>query len=80
MPGMALAFSVVMAFLAPRYPGWFGSGLPPFTQRFLAIHLLWIAISTAALTAAAIGAQMPRWPGGMPHGVRSTSCCAWRRY
>jgi hypothetical protein len=58
-PGTALAFSVLMAFLAPRYPEWFGGSLPPFTQQFLAIYPLWIAISAAALAAAAIGAQIP---------------------
>lgn len=59
MPGSALAFSLVMAFLAPRYPVWFGDALPPFTQRFLAIYPLWIAIGTAALVAAAVGEQIP---------------------
>lgn len=59
MPGSALAFSLVMAFLAPRYPGWFGDHLPPFTQRFLAIYPLWIALATAALVATAIGEQIP---------------------
>src|SRR5512143_1445705 len=59
MPGSALAFSLVMAFLAPRYPVWFGDPLPPFTQRFLSIYVLWIAISAAALVAAAIGEQIP---------------------
>src|SRR5512143_183410 len=58
-PGSALAFSLVMAFLAPRYPGWFGDHLPSFTQGFLSIYPLWIAISAAALAASAIGEQIP---------------------
>jgi hypothetical protein len=59
MPGSALAFSLVMVFLAPRYPGWFGAPLPPFTQAFLSIYPLWIAISAAALVASAVGEQIP---------------------
>ncbi|HET7062626.1 MAG TPA: hypothetical protein VFI49_00010 [Rudaea sp.] len=58
-PGTALAFSLLMAFLAPRYPGWFGETMPAFTQRFLAFYPLWIVLSTAALTAVAFGEQIP---------------------
>ncbi len=57
-PGTALAFSLLMAFLAPRYPGWFGATMPAFTQRFLAFYPLWIALSTVALTAVALGEQI----------------------
>ena len=58
-PGTALIFSILMALIAPRYAGWFGATMPEFTQRFLAFYPLWIAISAAALTSAAIGEQIP---------------------
>ena len=58
-PGTALAFSVLMALLAPRYPDWFGAAMPAFTQRFLAFYPLWVALSTTALIAAALGEQIP---------------------
>jgi hypothetical protein len=57
-PGTALAFSVLMALLAPRYAGWFGAAMPAFTQRFLAFYPLWIVLSTIALTIAALGQQV----------------------
>jgi hypothetical protein len=58
MPGTALAFSVLMAFLAPRYPVWFSGLLPPFTQAFLAIYPLWVAVSAIALMTVAVGEQI----------------------
>jgi hypothetical protein len=58
-PGTALIFSVLMALLAPRYAGWFGTAMPAFTQRFLAFYPLWIVLSTIALTIAALGQQIP---------------------
>ncbi len=64
-PGTALAFSVLMAWMAPAYRHWYGAALPAFTQSFLAGYAAWIAISTAALALAAVGEQFPlaaRWP------------------
>ncbi len=66
MPGTALAFSVLMTFLAPAYRHRYGVALPAFTQTFFAGYAAWIAISFAALALAAVGEQFPlaaRWPG-----------------
>jgi hypothetical protein len=63
-PGTSLAFSVLMMFLGPLYARWFGHALPWFTQRFLAIYSLWIAIGCVALAIAVVGEQFPlagRW-------------------
>ena len=57
-PGTAFIFSILMALLAPRYPGWFGT-MPAFTQRFLAFYPLWLLLSTGALAFAALGEQIP---------------------
>ena len=48
-PGTAFVFSLLTAFLAPRYPQWFGANLPELTVRFLAGYPLWIAITVLAL-------------------------------
>ena len=64
MPGTALAFSVLVAFLSPLYARAFGSALPPFTAGFLSAYPLWIAVSTAALAITALAEQFPifaRW-------------------
>ena len=64
MPGTALAFSALVAFLSPLYTRVFGSALPAFTRGFLAAYPLWIAISTAALAITALAEQFPvfaRW-------------------
>jgi hypothetical protein len=58
-PGTATVFSVLMIFLAPRYAQWFGQAMPAFTRQFLALYPLWIVLSTAALTLAALGEQIP---------------------
>ena len=55
MPGTALAFSLLMLFLAPSYARWFGDALPAFSRDFFAFYPLWIAISTAALAIVAVG-------------------------
>jgi hypothetical protein len=59
MPGTAFAFSMLMAFLAPRYVDWFGDALPEFTQRFFSIYPIWIAVSVLAVADAVIGARIP---------------------
>ena len=64
-PGTALVFALLMIWLAPNYRRWFGDAMPAFTREFLRFYPLWIAISTAALAVAAVGAQFPlaqRWP------------------
>ena len=64
MPGTALAFSVLVAFLAPLYARTFGAALPAYTRGFLAAYPLWIALSTAALASIALAEQFPvfaRW-------------------
>ena len=64
MPGTALAFSVLVAFLAPLYARAFGAALPAYTRGFLAAYPLWIAISTGALAIIALAEQFPifaRW-------------------
>ena len=63
-PGTALAFSVLVAFLAPLYMRSFGAAMPAFTRGFLAAYPLWIALSTAALAITALAEQFPlfaRW-------------------
>jgi len=65
-PGTALCFSVLMIWLAPRYPRWFGEPLPAFTREFFAFYPLWIVLSAAALAIAAATEEFPlatRWPG-----------------
>ena len=47
-PGTALCFSVMVAFLAPNYPAWFGT-LPPLTRRFLDAYPLWIGLSIVVI-------------------------------
>jgi hypothetical protein len=64
MPGTALAFSVVVAFLSPLYARIFGEAMPAFTRGFLAAYPLWIAVSTAAVMVTALAGQFPifaRW-------------------
>lgn len=64
MPGTALAFSVLVAFLSPLYARTFGEALPAFTRGFLAGYPLWIAFGTAALAVTALAGQFPvfaRW-------------------
>jgi len=58
-PGTALCFSVLMAWLAPAYLRWFGSGLPALTRAFFAAYPLWIATSAAALLLSALGRSFP---------------------
>ena len=65
MPGTALAFSLLIAFLGPAYAHWFGAAMPAFSRGFLAFYPVWILVSGAALTLAAVGTQFPlarRWP------------------
>lgn len=47
-PGTALCFSLMVAFLAPRYPGWFGA-MPTLTRTYLAAYPWWIALSIATI-------------------------------
>lgn len=64
MPGTALAFSVLVAFLSPLYARTFGDAMPAFTRVFLSAYPLWIAVSTAALAITALTEQFPvfaRW-------------------
>ena len=64
MPGTALVFSVLVAFLSPLYARTFGSALPAFTRGFLGAYPLWILASGAALTITALAEQFPifaRW-------------------
>ena len=64
MPGTALAFSVLVAFLSPLYTRTFGDAMPAFTRVFLSAYPLWIAVSTAALAITALTEQFPvfaRW-------------------
>jgi len=64
MPGTALAFSVLVAFLSPLYARTFGDAMPAFTREFLSAYPLWIAVSTAALAITALAGQFPvfaRW-------------------
>lgn len=64
MPGSALAFSVLVAFLSPLYARTFGAAMPTFTREFLSVYPLWIALSTAALAITALAEQFPifaRW-------------------
>jgi len=59
MPGTALAFCALVAFLSPLYVRMFGPALPAITRGFLAAYPLWIAISTAALAITALAEQFP---------------------
>ena len=64
LPGTALAFSVLVAFLSPLYARTFGAALPAFTRGFLSAYPLWVALSTAALAVIALAEQFPifaRW-------------------
>ena len=64
MPGTALVFSVLVAFLSPLYARTFGDALPAFTRVFLSAYPLWIAVCTAALAITALTEQFPvfaRW-------------------
>ena len=64
MPGTALAFSVLVAFLSPVYARAFGAAMPAFTRGFLAAYPLWITFGTAALAITALAEQFPvfaRW-------------------
>lgn len=64
MPGTALAFSMLVAFLAPLYARVYGAALPTFTRGFLSAYPLWVALSTAALAITALAEQFPifaRW-------------------
>jgi len=64
MPGSALAFSVLVAFLSPLYARTFGDALPTFTREFLSAYPVWIAVSAAALAVTALAEQFPifaRW-------------------
>ena len=64
MPGSALAFSVLVAFLSPLYARTFGAAMPAFTHGFLSAYPLWIVVSTAALAITALAEQFPifaRW-------------------
>ena len=64
MPGTALAFSVLVAFLSPLYARSYGGALPVFTRGFLAAYPLWISVSGIALTITALAEQFPlfaRW-------------------
>ena len=64
MPGTALAFSALVAFLAPLYAHLFGAAVPAFTRGFLSAYPLWIVLSTAALAITALAEQFPlfaRW-------------------
>ena len=64
MPGTALAFSLLVAFLAPLYTRSFGDAMPAFTRGFLSAYPVWIAVSTAALAITALAEQFPlfaRW-------------------
>jgi hypothetical protein len=64
MPGSALAFSVLVAFLSPLYARTFGEAMPTFTHEFLSTYPLWIVVSTAALAITALAEQFPifaRW-------------------
>ena len=64
MPGTALAFSALVAFLSPLYVRSFGVAIPAFTRGFLAGYPLWIAASAAALAITALAEQFPifaRW-------------------
>ncbi len=48
-PGSALVFSILMMFLAPRYPIWFGDAIPRVTHIFLTAYPLWLVISVGAV-------------------------------
>ena len=64
MPGTALAFSALIAFLSPLYTRMYGAAMPAFTREFLSAFPLWIAASTAALAITALAEQFPifaRW-------------------
>lgn len=64
MPGTALVFSVVVAFLSPLYARAFGAALPAFTRAFLSAYPLWVTVSTVALAITALAEQFPifaRW-------------------
>ena len=64
IPGTALAFSVLMAFLGPRYSRWFGDSIPALTRDFFALYPLWIVITTVAVVILALADQFPvfaRW-------------------
>jgi hypothetical protein len=64
MPGSALAFSVLVAFLSPLYARAFGDAMPTFTRAFLSAYPVWIAVSGAALAITALAEQFPifaRW-------------------
>ena len=63
-PGTSLAFGVLMMVLGPLYSRGFGPALPAFSQTFLAIYPLWIAIGCAGLAIAVVADQFPltrRW-------------------
>lgn len=59
LPGTALAFSVLVAFLGPQYSHWFGESIPAFTRGFFSAYPLWIIVSTAAVAMVAFGEQFP---------------------
>jgi len=64
VPGTALAFSALVAFLSPLYTRMYGAAMPAFTHGFLSAYPLWIAASTAALAITALAEQFPlfaRW-------------------
>ncbi len=52
-PGSALAFSLLVAALAPHYARWFGPAMPAFTREFITWYPLWIALSVVAVLAQA---------------------------
>jgi hypothetical protein len=64
MPGTALAFSLLVAFLSPLYARVYGAALPAFTRGFLSAYPLWVVFGTAALALTALAEQFPvfaRW-------------------
>jgi hypothetical protein len=64
MPGTALAFSALVAFLSPLYTRAFGAAMPTLTRAFLSAYPLWLAFGALALAITALAEQFPifaRW-------------------
>lgn len=59
-PGTAFCFSVLVAFLEPRYLSWYGSAMPALTAKFITAYPLWVAV-----TALGVVVQITRWLYGM---------------
>jgi len=64
VPGTGLAFSVLVAFLAPLYARSYGDQLPALTRAYFAAYPLWIVLCIVALATIAFADQVStsaRW-------------------